>query len=472
MARRSLAEFVRQAWHVVEPGLDLAWNWHIDAICQHLEAVTDGRIRRLLINVPPGHMKSLIVSVFWPAWVWLKRPQWRGLFSSYAMDLAIRDSGRCRDLVMSDWYRDTFSPGWELKDNQNTKTLFENTENGFRFSLSVGGRATGFRGDCVVCDDPLNAKEQDSEAARKESLQWWDRVMSSRLNDMRTGSRVIIMQRLHVEDLSGHVLERGGYDHLCLPSEFDPERRITTSIGWTDPRTQPGELLFPELFPQEVLDSARTELGELDFAGQHQQTPFPAGGAMFKREWFQIIDATPAHVVSRVRYWDKAGTDGGGAYTAGVKVARLTDGTFLVEDVVRGQWAATAREQVIKQTAQMDGHDVSVWVEQEPGSGGKESAGATVLNLAGWNVQVDRVTGEKATRAKPLAAQAGAGNVRIRAAAWNQAFLAELEAFPNGKYLDQTDAAAGAFNKVALIPPAPAAAAGGQRVRSGLFQVR
>lgn len=456
MARRSLAEFVRQAWHVVEPGLDLAWNWHIDAICQHLEAVTDGRIKRLLINVPPGHMKSLIVSVFWPAWVWLKRPEWRGLFSSYAMDLAIRDSGRCRDLVMSDWYRDTFNPGWELKGNQNTKTLFENTQNGSRFSLSVGSKATGFRGNCVVCDDPLNAKEQDSAAARKEAITWWDRTMSSRLNDMRSGTRVIIMQRLHVEDLSGHVLERGGYDHLCLPSEFDPERRKTTSIGWTDPRTEPGELLFPELFPQEVLDTARTELGELDFAGQHQQTPFPVGGAMFKREWFTIVDAIPGELTGLVRYWDKAGTEGGGAYTAGSKMGRLTDGRFIVTDMVRGQWAATNRERVIRSTAEMDGKSVSVWLEQEPGSGGKESAENTVLNLAGWDVQIERVTGDKATRARPMAAQAGAGNVLLLRGDWNAAFLSEIEAFPNGKYKDQVDATAGAFNKVVLSAP-PAA---------------
>lgn len=457
---------MRQAWHVVEPGTPLAWNWHIDAICQHLEAVSDGRMPRLLINIPPGHMKSLIVSVFWPAWTWLRRPAWKALFSSYALDLALRDSVRCRDLVTSEWYRDIFRPGWGLKTDQNAKSLFENTAGGFRFSMSVGSRATGFRGDCIVCDDPLNAKEQDSEVARKECLTWWDRVMPSRLNDLRKGSKVIIMQRLHEEDLSGHLLEQGGYDHLCLPSEFEPERRSTTSIGWTDPRTEPGELLFPEMFPRQVLDHLRmVELKEVDYAGQYQQRPFPAGGGMFRREWFTVVDAMPLSASRRCRYWDKAGTEGGGAFTAGVKFSRLADGRFLIEDIVRGQWAATNRERVIKQTAETDGRGVSVCVEREPGSGGKESAESTVLNLAGWDVSVDLVTGDKVTRARPMASQAGAGNVLMLRGAWNAAFLNEIEAFPNGKYKDQVDAAAGAFNKVALIPPVPSAVAGGHRPR-------
>ena len=285
--RRSLEEFVRQAWHVVEPGTSLAWNWHIKAICLHLEAVTAGRIRRLIINVPPGHMKSLIVSVFWPAWEWTHRPQIRSLFSSYALELATRDSVRCRDLLASDWYRETFRPSWRFKSDQNIKSSFENDATGFRIALSVGSKATGFRGDKVVVDDPLNAKDQYSDLVREECLRWWDGVMSSRLNDPRTGARVIIMQRLHEHDLSGHMLARGGYEHLCLPSEYEPERAAVTSIGWSDPRLEPGQLLFPELFPAAVLAEAKKDLGSSGYAGQHQQRPSPADGGIFKQRWFR-----------------------------------------------------------------------------------------------------------------------------------------------------------------------------------------
>lgn len=284
----SLAEFVRQGWHVLEGDADLHWNWHLDAKCEHLEAILRGDVRRLALNEPPGHMKSLVVAVFWPAWMWLRKPGWRAIFSSYAMDLAVRDSVRCRDLIESDWYQTTFRPNWRLSSSQNVKSWFNNTAGGSRFSTSVGSRATGFRGDCVVVDDPLNATDAGSKLAREAAIRWWDRTMSSRLNDPRTGSRVIVMQRLHEEDLTGHVLAKGGYEHLCLMTEFEPERRCSTSIGWSDPREERGELLFPSLFNRQVVDEAKVDLGSDGFAGQHQQRPAAAEGSIFKRRWWRF----------------------------------------------------------------------------------------------------------------------------------------------------------------------------------------
>jgi predicted phage terminase large subunit-like protein len=282
--------------------MPLVDNWHVGAICEHLEAVSSSQIQRLLINVPPGHAKSLLVSVFWPAWVWATRPSWRGIFSSYAGDLAIRDSVRCRSLIEDDWYRSNFQTGrpgfekWSLSSDQNVKSYFRNTRTGERMSLSVGGKATGFRGDCVVVDDPLNAKEAMSKLARDEAIYWWDKVMSSRLNDMAKGARVIIMQRLHENDLSGHVLRQNEYEHLCLPSEFNSKRRSQTYIKvdgerepfWQDPRTEDGELLFPKLFSQEVLKQAKKDLGSDGYSGQHDQAPSPAEGGMFKRKWWRF----------------------------------------------------------------------------------------------------------------------------------------------------------------------------------------
>jgi hypothetical protein len=289
LARRSLREFIRQAWHVVEPARALLPAWHVDAIADHLQAVSEGRIRNLLINVPPGHAKSLIVSVLWPAWQWIRSEegaQWRGLFASYDGGLATRDSVRCRALMESQWYRDTFRPAWKLAGDQNEKAYFLNTKSGSRISLSVGGRGTGFRGDAIIVDDPLNASDQYSENVRNAVIFWWDTVMSSRLNNMDTGSKVIIMQRLHEMDLSGHVLEQANYEHLCLPSEFEPERRSMTSIGWQDPRTRPGEILFPGLYPGTVLARAKKDLGAAGYAGQHQQRPSPAEGGVLQRQWW------------------------------------------------------------------------------------------------------------------------------------------------------------------------------------------
>lgn len=299
-ARRNLKQFVLQGWHVLEPDTPFADNWHIDVICAHLEAVTAGigtseGIKRLLVNVPPGHMKSLIVNVFWPAWVWLKRPGWRALFLSYDSAVGVRDSVKCRDLITSTWYQETFKPEWKLKADQNEKTYYFNTARGFRLFLTVGGANTGHRGDAIVVDDPISAIDAGNAKERQAVIEWWDKAMGSRLNNLQHGAFVVIMQRLHVEDLSGHILATqgddhaaGGYDHVCLPSEYDPAKaKRPTSIGWQDPRTHVGELLFPTLFPREALAAARKKLGSAEYSGQHQQDPVPAEGNTFKPWWWR-----------------------------------------------------------------------------------------------------------------------------------------------------------------------------------------
>ena len=299
--RGSLSEFVRGAWHIVEPGIELAWGWHIEAICIHLEAMSRGQIKRLLINVPPGHMKSLLVGVFWPAWHWLEAPAFRVLMGSYELGLSTRDNTRCRMIVESEWYQDTFRPDWKFKRDQNQKTWFETTAQGLRMALSVGGKGTGYRGDATGFDDPHNVKRRPTDEELEDATFWWDKRMSSRLNDMRTGMRFGVMQRIHENDLSAKIIERGGYTHLCLPTEYDPEHHCHTEwevapgepVTWDDPRTEAGELLFPEMFPAEVVAEAKKDLGDYGFAGQHNQRPTPAAGGLLKR--YQL------------RYWYKAG---------------------------------------------------------------------------------------------------------------------------------------------------------------------
>jgi len=263
-------------------------NWHIDALAIHLQAVAEGKIRFLMINIGPGYAKSIIASVMFSAWLWARRPQTRIIAATYASGLTIRDSVRTRDLIMSEWFTDIFSPDWEMvKSNED---FISNSKSGSRLALSVGGKATGFRADGQIFDDLLNASEKHSEAARNTAKDWAIRTMSSRFNDMRIGWRVVIGQRLHEDDPYGHMLATGDYEHLCLPSEFEPERRAKTSIGWTDPRTQKGELLFPVLFNVAVIAKAKKDLGAYDYAGQHQQRPAPAEGGLFKRSWWRYYD--------------------------------------------------------------------------------------------------------------------------------------------------------------------------------------
>lgn len=286
--KRSLHKFIKDGWHVLEPDTEFIDNWHIEAICEHLEAVTDGRIRRLLINIAPGSLKSLSVSCYWPAWVWVQNPGWRSIFASYAMPLSTRDSVKCRDLIQSDWYQQTFKPQWELKGDQNVKTWFANTARGVRQALAVGSGGLGWKADCVTVDDPADIEAQLSETALEDVDFWWHTKMSTRLADPRNGPRVCIMQRLHERDLSGRILARGNVEHLCLPTEYDPEERCVTSIWDKDPRTEPGELLFPELFTEQVIEEAREDLGEYGFAGQHNQKPAPPGGGELKQVWWRF----------------------------------------------------------------------------------------------------------------------------------------------------------------------------------------
>lgn len=473
---RSLGRFMRDAWHVVEPDTPLIGGWHLDAIVEHLEAVARSEIRNLVINVPPGTTKSLTAAVFWPAWVWTWSPSYRWLFAAYAEKLSIRDSGKCRKVVRSEWYQVRWPLAMSIA--QDTKTRFENERTGYRIATSVGGVGTGEKGDAIVVDDPHNVLEAESTAKREEVLMWWDEVMSTRLNDPKTGVKVIVMQRVHERDLSAHVLEQGGYDHLMLPMEYDPKRSCVTSLGFEDPRLDAGELLCPERFPDEVLDDLKIRLGPYGTAGQLQQTPAPRSGGMFDRDWFKVVDlADLPDDLEHVGYVDKAATEGGGSRSAMVLVSYAPDtGTAYIRDMYAGQWEMANRERRIDATceswAALLGGRVDagrrmfkLWVEQEPGSGGKDSALLTVQRLvkAGFLADRDVAHRDKFARADHFAGAAKAGLVKLVRGPWNEDLLRELEAAgPGAAFLDQMDVCVGAYNKlIGKRRTPPVAAVGG-----------
>jgi len=254
LCKKSFSHFIKTFWKVVEPKRDYQHNWHIDALCEHLQAVRDGKIKNLIIMIPPGHMKSLTVAVFFPAWIWIEEADKRFIFSSYSQPLSTRDSIKCRQLIESTQYQQMFNPKWELADDQNQKTRFNTTDSGFRIASSVDGVSTGERGDYLVVDDPLKAVDAESENARENVITWWDGAMSSRDGDPKNTHRIIIMQRLHEEDLAGHCEKSGDYVVLRLPAEYDSheaelnEKKNPNPIGWKDPRKVDGELLWPERF--------------------------------------------------------------------------------------------------------------------------------------------------------------------------------------------------------------------------------
>lgn len=295
----SLYQFVRAAWHVVEPGVAFTDNWHIGVICDHLEAVARGEIRNLIVNIPPRSTKSLLISVLWPAWVWTWLPTHKWLFASYGQALAKRDAVKTRRLIQSTWYQARWGEAsdwpqrFKLTSDQNEKLRYENDQLGYRISTSVGGLGTGEGGDIIVVDDPHNVEEAESDAVRSTTLTWWDETMSTRGNDPNTVRKVIVMQRVHENDLTAHCLERGGYDHLCLPMEYDPDHptRSSTSLGFVDPRRKAGELLWPARFTVDALRALKRSLGEYGTASQLQQRPTPRGGGMFKTMHLRMYPA-------------------------------------------------------------------------------------------------------------------------------------------------------------------------------------
>ena len=452
-SKESLAEFAQLAWPILEPATPLKWGWALDAICQHLEAVTAGEITRLLMNVPPGSMKSLLCGVIWPAWEWGPKgmPEKRFLGTAHSQSLAVRDSMKCRRLIGSEWYQARWPIA--LTSDQNAKTKFENDKTGFREAMAFTSM-TGSRGDRVILDDPISADNANSEAELENARITFTETLPTRVNSDRSAI-VVIMQRLHEKDTSGVILDMGlKYEHLMIPMRYEEERACSTGIGWEDPRSTDGELMFPERFPETQVDELERTLGSYGTAGQLQQRPAPRGGGMFKREWLQVVEAAP--VTCRwVRGWDLAATEGANAaFTAGVLLGRDLDGRLFVADVVRAQAGPARVEALLKATASLDGAKVRGSIPQDPGQAGKSQVRHLIAMLAGYDYRASPESGDKETRAAPLAAQAEAGNLFLVRGEWNRDFVDELTTFPVGKFKDQVDALSRAFSELVMRPEA------------------
>lgn len=291
-SEEQLRLFIKLAWHVVEPARDFVPNWHIDCISDCLTAVSRGQILRLLINIPPGGMKSLTTDAFWPAWEWGPdaHPELRYVSASYSDQLTVRDNRRCRSIIQSPWYQRLWSDRFKIVSDQNAKTRFDNDHMGFKIATSVGGLGAGERGDRFVIDDPHNIRDGESTAKRNDALEWFSETVPTRMSDPKKSAIIVIMQRVHESDVSGLILERElGYTHVCLPMEFEPTRKCFVEvIGFEDPRVEEGELLWPEHMSRSVVERDKIAMGEYAVAGQFQQRPAPRGGGMFKRMWWRF----------------------------------------------------------------------------------------------------------------------------------------------------------------------------------------
>lgn len=457
LCRRSLPEFIRRAWHVLEPSRPLVWGWPLDALTEHLTAVHKGEITRFLATIPPGSTKSLTTRVFSPVWAWLSNPNARYIGASYAHHLSTRDNRRAQQLIMSDWFRLRF-PELKIDPRRQAVENFGNTKTGWMLATSVEGIGTGERGDQFVIDDPLSAKQADSPTYRQAALKWFHETVPSRLNDLDSGQIVIIMQRLHEEDVANAAIELG-YDHLNIAMHYDPDNAPRpTSIGWTDPRTTPNELMWPERFSEEAVQRLEQSLGPYASAAQLEQTPVPRTGGLIETDLLVLKEEPPAQYadpynsnILRVRAWDLAGSQGKGAYTVGVRLATdITDPAhpIYVEDVRRSRLSPNGVRTLMKTTAETDPPGTHIVYPKDPGQAGLAQVQSFATLLEGYSHRPEPQTGSKEERAEPFAAKVGASQVHVLQKGWTDHYMQELRFFPKGKYKDQVDATASAYNEI------------------------
>jgi predicted phage terminase large subunit-like protein len=449
VCRDSFFEFVKVFWRftTAEP---LVMNWHIRYLCDQLQEcatrVFKGQIKLhdLVVNISPGTSKSTVMSVLFPAWVWTVMPNAQVICASYSEKLAMDLSLKCRDVIESELYRRYF-PQIKLRDDQNTKSFFKNSRGGYRYSVGVNGTVTGMHGHFIVIDDPLNPEEAMSELELTAANRWIRQTLSSRKVDKGVTVTILVMQRLHQDDPTAQFLEKKKVKHVCLPAEDAPTVKPVALRRYyrTDPlHPKRAKVMDARRLGHDVLDEAK-ENGQYYYAGQFMQTPVPPGGGMFlvnrvkaglPMDWYHKDKVYLARNWQRlVRYWDKAGTDGGGAFTVGTLMGLDVEGRFWVLDVKRFRLDSYDRERRIAETALDDGEWVEVGVEQEPGSGGKGSAEDTVRRLGAMGNFVVRVqvvnksTGDKVRRAEPFGVQVNAGNVYVpKGAEWIATWLDEL----------------------------------------------
>lgn len=461
---RSFYEYFKYFWQDLSAE-DLELNFHIELLCEELQKIGE-RVAKglpkeydLLINIPPGTTKTSIVSILFPIWCWTRWYWMKFITASHDNQLSLENATAARDILRSPRFVEMY-PDLFIKEDADNKSnyrvvkkvttrrrhLVKRERGGNRYSTSVGASPLGFHGHIHIVDDPLNPKKAVTKKGLEAANHFMDQTLSTRKVNKAVTPLILIMQRLHQNDPSGNLLSKDlPVKHICLPAELGEYEKFVKPAALALHYKE--GLLDPKRMSRKVLRAMKEELGQYGYAGQVGQNPSPPGGGMFKVDRFNIVTRMPS-VVQSVRYWDKAGSNESGAYTVGVLIHKTEDGKFLISDVKRGQWASEVREKIILRTAEADGVAVRIYHEQEPGSGGKQSAEQTTRMLIGFVAQADKPVGDKVYRADPFSVQVNNGEVSLLHGNWNNAFLEEYKLFPVGTYKDQVDAGSGGFSKL------------------------
>jgi predicted phage terminase large subunit-like protein len=434
LLRTRLAAFTRKTFATVDPGAVYQHNWHIDLIAEYLEACTRGDIKRLIINIPPRYMKSISVSVAWPAWLLGRNPSEQIMAASYADNLAIKLSTDCRLVLQSEWYRRIF-PRTVITGDQNEKRKFVTTQRGHRIATTVGSSVIGEGGNILIVDDPVNAMQALSKNERERANTWFDQAYSTRLNDKKNGVMVLVMQRLHQNDLTGHLLEKGGWEHLIIPKIA--EQRTIIDFGRIKKTLEVGDILHPERQSADDIEREKQAMGSYAFAAQCQQRPAPAEGGIFRREWLTSRYDTRREVyLSITQSWDTANkaeelNDPSVCTTWG----ETENGYELLHVLVqRAEYPELKRIAV----SHAEAWAVNALLIEDKSSG--QSLIQDLRRETKLPVIAIMPTGDKVTRASVVSPVVEAGKVRLpKQAQWLSDYEDELFAFPNAAHDDQVD---------------------------------
>ncbi len=435
--RTNLYAFTQKCFHTLLAGVEYKKNWHVEAICWQLERVARHDSRRLLVTVPPRHLKSVCASVALPAWLMGREPSMKILVASYADDLAAKHSRDFRMIVEADWYLDLF-PHMRRKGRKNTETDFENSEGGHRKAVSLAGSVTGFGADILIIDDIMKAQAASSDIERQRVKDFYQQTLYSRLNDKKTGRIMAIQQRLCEDDIAGYLLEKGGFDHLNLPS-IAQESQVIELYGGRKYERKVGELLFEENEPKTVLDEIRREIGNYAFSAQYLQNPTPLDGARVKWDKIKTYsgDADYKRYQLIVQSWDTGLTADVTSDYSVCLTWGFREGIWDLIDIYRARLDyGDLKSRIIALRNKFNAGKV---IMENAGSGKlliREFRNEKLGRLESFTPKVD-----KETRFEAQLAKLESGNYRLpEEAPFMSDFKRELSAFPNGKYDDQVDA--------------------------------
>ena len=450
----SFYEFFQRAWHIVEPSIKLSTNWHHKYLCDVLQEECERIIankpktRDIIINIPFRATKSILVTVMFPVWCWIKNPKLRFITASYSADLSIEHSTRSRDIINSDWFKERWGELFHIKKDQNLKSRYENNFLGVRRATSVGGTVTGQGGDFLIVDDPVSPQHAASEIERENANEWYRTTFYSRLNNPHTGIRIIIMQRIHDNDLSGFLLYGGEsrikYQHICIPAEISNDVKPKKLESFYD---EDG-LFWSDRFSRTILDDYKQALGSYGYAGQLMQTPTPLNSGMIKSEWIKIDqykivdDNTVVNFVIDPAYTSNEKNDPSAllAYT-------FKDNKWQIIDCVNVYKEFPELVRFIPQWVTKNGYSNRSRIYVEPKASGK-SIVQTLQKETGLNVREDKPPSkDKVARVQDISASLESGRVSLLRGKWNEEFVQQLVKFPSAKHDDMVDCLVMAITK-------------------------